>query len=241
FAGTHTFKTGYFRATQSDGVLKNFNGGAVNVFSGQSYAPVTDNSICNGIIASNLANFGKSVCQGRYGYFVVGTNVTNTGSDQQSAQAFYLQDSWRVGKYLTLNLGIRLDQETQPPFDPTRFPTVDFGWGDKIAPRIGGAYDLLHNGKIKIYGSYGKYFDIMKMNLARGSFGSDYWHQCVYTLDFTDYTTITPMLATGAGCPASGPAPGVTVGRFIENVDFRATKADPRDPAIDVNMNPMSP
>ena len=29
------------------------------------------------------------------------------------------------------------------------------------------------------------------------------------------------------------------MGRFIENVDFRATKADPRDPAIAPNMKPM--
>ena len=28
-------------------------------------------------------------------------------------------------------------------------------------------------------------------------------------------------------------SPEQNVGRFIENVDFRATKADPRDPAID--------
>src|SRR5581483_12389525 len=41
------------------------------------------------------------------------------------------------------------------------------------------------------------------------------------------------------GCPASGPAPGVTVGRFIENVDFRATKLDPRDPAVDPKIKPM--
>jgi outer membrane receptor protein involved in Fe transport len=229
FAGTHTFKTGYFRATQSDAVLRNFNGGAVNVFYGQSYAPVTDNTICNGIMAANLANFGQSVCQGRYGYFVVGTNVTNTGSDNQSAQALYLQDSWRVGKYLTLNLGVRFDQETQPPFDPSRFPTVEFGWGDKVAPRIGGAYDLLHNGKLKVYASYGQFYDIMKLGLARGSFGSDYWHNCVYAMDDPDYTKITPSLNFGGGCPASGPAPGVTTGRFIENVDFRATKADPRE------------
>ena len=128
-----------------------------------------------------------------------------------------------------------------PAYDPTRFPSVHFGWGDKLAPRIGGAYDLLHNGKVKIYASYGMFFDIMKMGLARGSFGSDYWHECLYTLDFTDYTTITPTggAAAPGGCPASGPAPGVTVGRFIENVDFRATKADPRDPAIMANMKPM--
>jgi hypothetical protein len=239
FAGTHTFKTGYFRSTQSDEVLKTFQGGAVNLFWGQSYAPVTDNTICNGIMAANQANFGKSVCQGRYGYFVVGTNVVNTGADQQSAQAFYFQDSWQVGHHLTLNLGIRLDQETQPPFDPVRFPTVKFGWGDKMAPRLGGAYDLLHNGKLKVYASYGQFYDIMKLGLARGSFGSDYWHNCVYAMDDADYTKITPTYPVGGGCPASGPAPGVTTGRFIENVDFRATKADPRDPAISPSMKPM--
>jgi hypothetical protein len=32
----------------------------------------------------------------------------------------------------------------------------------------------------------------------------------------------------------------VTVGRFIENVDWRATKADPRDPAISPTMKPMA-
>jgi hypothetical protein len=133
-----------------------------------------------------------------------------------------------------------MDQEHNPAFDPTRFPDLNFGWGDKIAPRLGGAYDLLHNGKIKVYASYGKFFDIMKLGLTRGSFGSDYWHQCVYALDTTNYTSIVPTLTTGAGCPASGPAPGVTSGfRFIENVDFRATKADPRDPAIQANMKPV--
>jgi outer membrane receptor protein involved in Fe transport len=239
FGGTHTFKTGYFRSTQSDSVLRTFNGGAVNLFWGQSYQPLTNNTICDPIMAANKAAYGQSVCQGRYGYFVVGTNVVNTGSDQQSAQAFYVQDSWQVGRYLTLNLGIRLDQETQPPFDPTRFPTVKFGWGDKIGPRVGGAYDLLHNGKLKVYASYGQFYDIMKLGLARGSFGSDYWHNCVYAMDDTNFTAITPTYPIGGGCPASGPAPGVTVGRFIENVDWRATKADTRDPAISPTMKPM--
>ena len=213
-------------------VLRTFNGGAVNLFLGSAYTPVTSTTACDAIKASNLANFGKSACQGRYGYFIVGTNVTNTGGSSQTAQAIYFQDAWQVGHGLTLNLGLRFDNENQPPYDPTRFPTVNFGWGDKIAPRIGGAYDLLHNGKVKVYASYGKFYDIMKMGLARGSFGSDYWHNCVYALDDPDYTKITPTYPMGGGCPATGPAPGVNTGRFIENVDFRATKADPRDPAI---------
>jgi outer membrane receptor protein involved in Fe transport len=241
FLGSHTFKGGYFWSTQSNGVLITANTNVVDLQWGQQYTPLTSTSACDQIIAQNKTQFGTGFCGGQFGFFFVGSNtVSNTGTTTQTAQAVYFQDSWTVGHGLTLNLGVRFDTETLPPYDPARFPSVDFGWGDKIAPRIGGAYDLLHNGKVKIYASYGKFFDIMKMNLARGSFGSDYWHQCVYTLDFTDYTTITPTLATGAGCPASGPAPGVTVGRFIENVDFRATKADPRDPAVDPHMKPMS-
>jgi hypothetical protein len=241
--GSHTFKTGFLWTPQTNSVLVTANGNVVDLAWGQSYTPLTSTTACDTIKAQNAADptFGVSVCGGRYGYFFTGSQqVTNTGSTSQTAHAVYLQDTWTVGRGLTLNLGVRFDEEKLPPYDPTRFPTLSFGWTDKVAPRIGGAYDLLHNGKVKVYASYGKFFDIMKMNLARGSFGSDYWHECVYTLDFTDYTTIKPTLNNLAGCPATGPAPGVTVGRFIENVDFRATKADPRDPAIDVNMKPMS-
>ena len=238
--GTHTFKFGFFTQRQSNDVLRTFNGSMTNLYFGTTaYTPVTSNTACDAVKAQNQTNFGSSTCQGRYGYFIVGTNVVNDGVDQQTAKALYFQDAWTVGRGLTLNLGIRFDQETQPPYDPKRFPEVRFGWGDKIAPRIGGAYDVLHNGKLKLYASYGAFFDIMKMGLARGSFGSDYWHNCVYAMDDVDYTKITPTFPKGGGCPATGPAPGVTVGRFIENVDFRATKADPRDPAISPDFKPM--
>ena len=143
----------------------------------------------------------KSICQGKYGYFTVGTGVVNTGADHQTAKALYFQDQLAGQRHLTLNLGIRLDTENQPPYDPTRFPSVNFGWGDKIAPRIGGAYDLLHNGKVKVYASYGQFYDIMKMGLARGSFGSDYWHNCVYALDDADFTKITPTLSVRRRLP----------------------------------------
>jgi outer membrane receptor protein involved in Fe transport len=236
--GSHTFKAGYAWMTQSNEVLRNFNTAAVNLFWNQTYTPVTSTTACDQVKSQNQTQFGNPVCSGRYGYFVVGTGVTNTGTDKTTSHALYFQDQWTVGHGLTLNLGIRFDKETIPPYRPV-FNPVDFGWGDKIAPRIGGAYDLLHNGKVKLYASYGKFFDIMKLGLPRGSFGSDYWHNCIYALDDADFTKITPTLNLGGGCPPSGPAPGVAVGRFIENVDFRATKEDPRDPALDPNLKPM--
>ena len=237
--GSHTFKTGYFHQQQSNDVSTNFQGGRVDLYFNSNYTPVTSTSACDAVIATNRQRYNSSSCQGLYGYFVVGTGVVNARGTQQTANAVYFQDAWNVGHGLTLNLGLRLDQEHLPPYDPNRFPAIDFGWSSKIAPRIGGAYDVLHNGKLKIYASYGKFFDIMKMDLARGSFGSDYWHNCVYAMDDPNFNQIKPELNFGGGCPASGPAPGVNTGRFIENVDFRNAKSDPRDPGVQPDMKPL--
>src|SRR5262249_9275125 len=144
FAGSHNIKFGYYWQGQRNDVQRTANTAEVRLFWGQDYTPVTSTTACDAIKATSN---GK--CQGTYGYFHVGsTTVSNSGSSSATAQAFYLQDSWTVGTTgLSLNLGLRFDQETLPPFDKTRFPTVHFGWGDKIAPRVGGAYDVLHNGK----------------------------------------------------------------------------------------------
>jgi hypothetical protein len=252
FLGSHTLKGGYSWSRQSNDVLRNFvtqwvtmdwitRDPKTNAIISGIYNPLTSNTACDAIKAQNVANGLPGACAGEFGFFTVGNGVINTGGDKTYSNALYIQDGWTVSfiRGLTLNLGVRFDEERLPAYDPNRFPSVEFGWGDKIAPRLGGAYDLLHNGNVKVYASYGKFFDIMKMGLARGSFGSDYWHNCVYTLDSTNYAAIVPTLPTGGGCPASGPAPGVNVGRFIENLDLRATKADPRDPAIQGNMLPM--
>ncbi len=251
FLGSHNIKGGYLWSRQSNDVLRDFKSEFVtmdwitrnpsNVIISGVYTPLTGTSACNAIIAQNPSLGLPAVCAGQFGFFTVGNGVINTGGDKTYSNALYFQDAWSVSfiRGLTLNLGVRFDKENLPAYDPNRFPSVNFGWGDKIAPRLGGAYDLLHNGKVKVYASYGKFYDIMKMGLSRGSFGSDYWHNCVYAMDSTNYAAITPTLPVGGGCPASGAAPGVGVGRFIENVDFRATKIDPRDPAIQSNMKPM--
>jgi len=82
---------------------------------------------------------------------------------------------------------VRFDKEFVPPFNDVA-PSVRFDFDQKIAPRIGGSYDLFRNGKVKVFASYGKFFDIMKYSLPRGSFGGEYWHDCAYAIDTPDFT-----------------------------------------------------
>ena len=108
---------------------------------------------------------------------------------------------------------------------------IDFSWGDKIAPRIGVAWDPTGRGKMKIFGGYGQFYDQMKLNLAISSFGGQFWRNCYYALNTSDVASITPVFSsTGRYCGGVGtnsatqanfggttPA-GIT---FLENQNFR--------------------
>ena len=133
-------------------------------------------------------NFGG--CAGTNGF----VNVEDAGTNGQATSynnGIYGQDSWTIGKGVTLDLGIRdekefLPGEAQPgPGVPTH--PINFGWKDKIAPRLGASWDVFHDGKWKLFGSYGKFYDVMKLNLAISSFGGQYWQNCFYTLSTSLY------------------------------------------------------
>lgn len=242
--GQHNFKGGYTFNKLANNVFQNINTAGINLaFGGTSYTPSTPAGVAactNVIIPYNQANYGSSVCNGFAGYFTIRDGVVTNGNASSYNHGLYVQDSWTVGHGLTLNLGVRFEKEYLPPYSAGN-PSISFGWTDKVAPRIGGAYDLLHNGKLKIFASYGKFYDIMKYSLPRGSFGGDYWHDCVYAMDFVDFNTITPTSPGGHACgPTFDPAAGVTVGRFIENINWRAPAGNPADPGVDPNLKPFS-
>ncbi len=167
----HYFKGGYMLNRLANEVDRSYPNGRFRMFWNDAFS------------RGNITNQ-----RGAYGYYIWEDGVNNQGSVNSKNQGFYFQDSWRVHKRVTLNLGLRFENEFLPPFKPEVngkkvANPVSFGWGDKIAPRIGGAWDVMGDGKTKISGSYGIFYDVLKYELARGSFGSDYWCSHVYTLD----------------------------------------------------------
>ena len=168
---------------------------------------------------------GRTV-SGKYGYYSWRQFGTQ-GNPQTDNLGFFAQDAWAVNNKLTLNLGVRLENESVPSY-VDGLPGIKFGFGDKLAPRAGATYDPFGDGKTRLYGSWGLYYDIFKLELPRGAFGGDKWIEKYYTLDTYDW----PSIGTNGNFP----------GTYIEEVNFRIPSNDPSCPecgAIDPDLKPM--
>ncbi len=247
WAGTHNFKFGYQLMRLSNSVLQHFNEPNVTVVPGAgnyvpNYAGSFYGSQCATADPGGTYNAATGVfsggtfggCAGQYGY--IWTEDYGSGGRATSMNhAFFVQDAWTIGHGVTINAGIRFEHEYLPAEDQPAggiSQPINFGWGNKIAPRIGAAWDVLNNGKWKVFGSYGRFFDIMKLNLAISSFGGQYWNNCYYALGTQNLSSIVPAFNSstrycgGAGAGASTPAnfaggttpAGLT---FIEDANFR--------------------
>ncbi len=181
---------------------------------------------------------GVPVTRGTYGYYSVRSNaiapkqgLITEGNIHSNMIGLFIQDAWTINNKLTVNLGIRTEQEKVPTYttgeDVPEFG-LEFPFSQKIAPRLGFAYDIRGDGNWKLGGSWGIFYDIFKLELPRGSFGGDKWLEYYYTLDTPNY----PTLVDGANCP---PACNGTLIRGP--IDFRHPSfgAD----AIDPDLKPM--
>lgn len=184
--------------------------------------------------------FGADVV-GQYGSVHVRRFGTFGGAESNNL-GLYLQDSWTVIPSLTLNLGIRTEQEEVPNYGHGQDPSLpvnafEFGFEEKLAPRLGFAWNVLGNQKLKTYGSWGKYFDIMKLEMSRGSFGGDRWIAFLYPLNTLDWQNLPAGCTTSNNDASVNPCPGLGT---PETLDLRHP-TDPRDPVggIDPNLRPF--
>ncbi len=228
--GTHNLKFGYESSRIGYSTAQGYDTGAIVLYEGRIYTPSTDSGRA---VCMHLA--GKPTCAGNYGYYRIG-DLGTLGKISNYNHAVYGQNAWTLAKRLTLNLGIRFEHENIPAVSPG-YPKFTFGWGQKFAPRLGAALDVLGNSKWKVYGSYGKFFDIMKYALPLGSSGISYFQLCIYTLDNPDYTLILPQRVNGRMCPGTA---GTRPGSLIEIINNAGTPSnDPNNPMSDPNLRPM--
>jgi len=173
-AGSHLLKGGVGVRHTTNDVDSTYPGGYVLLDWGRSFV-------------NNTGQTGT----GTYGYYEVNDRGTR-GTVNANMPSLYVQDTWIVGNRLSLNLGVRTERETIPSFrTDVKETAFEFGFSKKIAPRLGATYDVLGNGRLKAFGSWGRYFDWVKYELARGSFGGDTWLVNYRSLDTLDVNSLS--------------------------------------------------
>lgn len=233
FGGRHEFKGGYQRFKITNDVDRGYKfKGIVDIYYGYTVedlgAPVV--STPGTIGAGELTRFGT------------------VGKASNLNQSLYIQDRWQPVKNLTLNLGVRMEKEDLPSFNGLA-PPINFGFGDKISPRLGFAWDIMGNGKTKAFASFGRFFDRLKFELPRGSFGGDFYRVDFFEIfagggDFRSYTL--PRIvgnfndAPGGRCPSTGfIGSGISRCQF----DYRIASNDPNATIftgkVDPNLKPF--
>jgi hypothetical protein len=148
----------------------------------------------------------------------LGPSLPPTKADETS---FFIQDTWAITPRVTLRAGLRQTSETiegagsfslgfgtqsvvdsfgvshriftsgTSSYAPDRY-TFDRNW----APRLGVTWDVLGNGKSRLYGNWGRYFERVPNDLAVRAFSNEVG---ISLQEFSDRNLTSPRFAGGAG------------------------------------------
>jgi len=154
-AGGHQVKAGY----EFDDVTYDL----VRQYSGPTFTAPDGRTTSTGASISIIADptYGKV-------YRVTRANFNAARGTIQKYNSFFVQDSWKVGNRLTINPGLRYEQEKLGGTIITDYQLKN-NWG----PRLGVAYDATGDGKTKIFGNFGLFYARVPNDLAARALSAD--------------------------------------------------------------------
>ncbi|MGH9334631.1 MAG: TonB-dependent receptor domain-containing protein, partial [Vicinamibacteria bacterium] len=94
-------------------------------------------------------------------------SLANVRDTTQNYWSLFVQDQFGLGDHLTLNLGLRYEQQK------LEGNLTEFTWDNNWAPRVGAIYDPTGDGRAKIYGNYGRFFAKVPNDLAARAMAAD--------------------------------------------------------------------
>jgi hypothetical protein len=124
---------------------------------------------------------------------------------QNDIFSVFLQDRWSVLNNLTINAGVRWENQLIKGVDNITFINVNH-----FSPRIGFAWDFLNDGKTKFYGSYSHFVEMIPMDMNIRSLNGE---RDGSTTNFSD---------VDLACDEE----------FLEECEIRGTAVDDVDPDI---------
>ena len=98
---------------------------------------------------------------GRVNYDRTFMSALGSQETRSDGLSFFVQDQFTYNR-LTFNVGLRGEQWKH--FASTGEDIFTFDWA--VAPRLSAAYDLRGDGKQKVYGYYGRYYDPIRNNMT---------------------------------------------------------------------------
>jgi hypothetical protein len=108
---------------------------------------------------------------------------------------FFVQDEWRAGDRLTINAGLRYEQEsligTISELHTLDGQTLDrFELKNNWAPRVGVIYDVLGNGRSKLFANWGRFFARLPNDIAARALSAD---EGISRADYFDAALTRPI------------------------------------------------
>ena len=171
---------------------------------------------------------------GKYGYYYVRGNFNqpiyggqwNIHANNYSA---FIQDSWTIKNRLTINFGVRAESQYIPAFTEVQYAgynpkPVKFDLTDALAPRLGVVYDVFGDSSLKVFGSFGIYYDVMKMYIAELTYGGYKHLRNFYALNNPDWTQIA---ANGSLTDEAAQAAGNTYAGSLDYLPPSFGRTDP--------------
>lgn len=99
---------------------------------------------------------------------------------ESKGKAIFLQDTWTMNQW-TVNAGVRAEEWKH--YDSTGGQSAMFDW--EFAPRLSVVYDLAGDGRSKVWGFYGRYYDPIRTNMSdfAGNLTGPELHEQIYIGD----------------------------------------------------------
>jgi outer membrane receptor protein involved in Fe transport len=103
--------------------------------------------------------------------------VASDTSPRTQNLALFLQDSWKILPNLTVNAGIRYEDQRATQGQ------LNLDLTNQWSPRVGVVWDPLANGRSKVFASYGRYYQVIPQEIQIAAMAAEPW---LYAFNYTE-------------------------------------------------------